>query len=348
MASRPYRRRLPALLGLLGLAVALAGCGIPMPNAPSAGSGQTYLFCFWNAENLFDDREDGRPREPDKGFDRWFPKDTKAREQKYANLCKVLLKMNDGKGPDILGVAEVESYWAAELLQKALNARLPRGVAPYREPLWKDPSGGRSIACALLSRLKVGRAQLLGKRHRILKAHVEAEGADLVVVVSHWTSRISDKTGAGRAKYADQIYGDFKAAYLANARVDYLVCGDFNDNPDDPSVTRHLHATGDADRVRQAGREPMLYDPFAILWKTGKGSLFFRGKPFLFDQVCLSPGLLDNQGWAYVPDSARIVPEMSNRKGRPLRFGTEHDKTPLSERGASDHFPVTVRLKVNK
>jgi hypothetical protein len=33
-----------------------------------------------------------------------------------------------------------------------------------------------------------------------------------------------------------------------------------------------------------------------------------------------------------------------DRKKRPWRFGSEHDKGP---RGYSDHFPVTVRLKVN-
>jgi endonuclease/exonuclease/phosphatase family metal-dependent hydrolase len=354
MALRPSRRLLPALPALLALAAALTGCGgLPSPDVPPAGSGEGYLFCFWNVENLFDDVDDGEKRKPDKEFDVWFSRNSKAREQKYANLCQVLLKMNGGKGPDILGLAEVETYRAAELLRDALNARLPKGAAPYGEPIWKDPAGGRHIACALLSRLKAprSRAELLGRRLRILKAHVEADGADLVVVVSHWASRLRDK-GPGRAKYGDQIYGDFKATYLANPKVAYLVCGDFNDNPDDASVTEHLRATSDRDAVLKAPpREPRLYNVLAPLWtgpRSEKGSHFYRGRTYLFDQICLSPGLLDGQGWSYVKDSAKIVPELADRKGHPLRFGNEHDKLPPSERGASDHFPVTVRLKVNK
>jgi hypothetical protein len=34
------------------------------------------------------------------------------------------------------------------------------------------------------------------------------------------------------------------------------------------------------------------------------------------------------------------------KQGTPDDFGSPHDRDPLEERGYSDHFPVTVRLKV--
>jgi hypothetical protein len=66
----------------------------------------------------------------------------------------------------------------------------------------------------------------------------------------------------------------------------------------------------------------------------------------MFDQICVSPGLLDAAGWSVVPDSAAVVPEYADNRGRPNRFGGPSDKRELWLRGASDHFPVTVRLRV--
>jgi endonuclease/exonuclease/phosphatase family metal-dependent hydrolase len=347
-----------AALAVGGLALVLTGCpgpgGLPHDNIPSVprtefGPGN-YLFCFWNVENLFDDQDDGRKTRGDHEPDSWFAHDKDALKAKLDHLCQVLLPLNDGKGPDILAVAELESERSAELLKEALNERLRRADKPewtYEHVLFKPVGAGRHIATAVLTRLPVegNRTQLLEKRHRILEGHVKVAGQPLVIIASHWTSRLGEGKGVeGRAKYGDQIYGRFKGMYLANPRIDLLVCGDFNDNPDDTSVTNHLHATGDLEAVR-AGGEPRLFDLFAGLYAKGEMSLFYR-KKCLFDQVCVSPGMLDQEGWSCNVASARVVKAMADQRGHPNRFGNEKDRRPLSRRGASDHFPVTVQLSV--
>src|SRR5262249_40585033 len=158
------------------------------------------LFCFWNVENLFDDRPNPKLTGVDREYDKWFAEDKEALGQKLNKVCQVLLEMNGGKGPDVIALAEVESYHAADLLRQGLNKQRLKNRAPtYDAVVYKDPAGGRSIATALITRLKVrgDRTRLLGKRQRVLKAHVEANGHELVVVVSHWTSRVSDKAGRG-------------------------------------------------------------------------------------------------------------------------------------------------------
>jgi endonuclease/exonuclease/phosphatase family metal-dependent hydrolase len=338
------RRRAVALALALCAVAAVVGCRPPSEGAPEPA--KSYLFCFWNVENLFDDRVDGWTREPDKGFDVWFADDKAARDKKLENLCKVLLGMNGGRGPDVLAVAEVESYRAAELLQLALNARLKDRNDHYPTVLYKDPSGGRSIACAILTRLKVNgdRTRLLGKRQRILEAHVEVDGRELIVIASHWASRLKDK-GTGRAHYGDQIYGRYKAIYRANPKASVLVCGDFNDDPDEPSVVKHLHATGDLKAVKAGGAEPLLYNLFAAAFKKGEGTHYFGAKAHIFDQIAVSPGMLEGGPWLVDLGSAQIVKEMALPNGRPKRFG---GRTRREERGASDHFPVTVRLHPGK
>src|SRR5262249_7735887 len=148
--------------------------------------------------------------------------------------------------------------------------------------------------------------------------------------------------------YADQIYGDFKAMYRSNPKVDVLICGDFNDEPTDESVTEHLRATADLAKVLKGGDEPFLYNPFAGERFAGKGTLYDRGRWHRFDHIVLSPGMLDTEGWSYVRESEQIVVTPShptNKKlaGRPWRFGNPKDR---GARGYSDHFPVTVVLKV--
>lgn len=342
--------------GLVMLLVVAAGCDAPAPTPPTAGD---YLFCFWNTENFFDNKDNGWRNEPDKDFDRWFAGDKALFDQKVKNLTEVLAALNDGKGPDILALAEVETEsTAAETLMESLNKAIKSGT-PYRHILMKNPHGGRNIATAIVTRLPVvaDRTQLLGKRQRMLEGHIEVDSRDLTVLATHWTSRVSDKEGEGRDKYADRIYGRCRAMHKANPDVSLLICGDFNDNPDDDSVTKNLHATGDMDRVKANDDPPLLYDVFANLWSEkkgqGVGSHFYRGKAFLFDQIVVSPGMVNGRGgWQCLVETATIVKHRfvvprGRNKGHPLAFGNEKEKVPLSERGVSDHLPVMVRLKLH-
>jgi hypothetical protein len=83
-----------------------------------------------------------------------------------------------------------------------------------------------------------------------------------------------------------------------------------------------------------AGKDPQEY-----------GTHYYR-KWYIFDHLVVSPGMLDDAGWRCEVDSAHTVNTLhrpGDRLKRPWRFGTESDK---ATRGYSDHFPVTVRLKV--
>jgi endonuclease/exonuclease/phosphatase family metal-dependent hydrolase len=343
------------------LLLVAAGCA-PASRTPGTGASGEYLFCFWNTENFFDDKLNGWKNEPDKAFDRWFAENRPVFDQKVRNLAEVLVALNDGKGPDILALAEVEAdSEAANILLNTLNTSIPSGTPPYKHVLVKNAHGGRNIVTAILTRLPVvdDRTKLIGTRHRILEGHITVDGRELVVLATHWTSRVSDEKGAGRDKYANEIYGRYRAMHKTNPNVSLLVCGDFNDNPDDASVREHLHATGNLDKVRANEEPPLLYDVFANLWAEHKsdgkiGSHYYRGKAFLFDHIVVSPGMLNDRGdWQYKTDTAEIVHHRfvvprGRNKGHPLAFGNEHEKVLLSERGVSDHLPVTVRLTLGK
>jgi endonuclease/exonuclease/phosphatase family metal-dependent hydrolase len=341
--------RLPQSLALS--IVALVGLCVP-PLSAQPATFRSVRFCFWNVENLFDDRENPKLEKVDREFDQWFAKDKEALHHKLARIADVLLskEMNKGAGPDILAMAEVESLRAVELVRDTLNAKLRDKALHYKHIAYLDPRGGRSIATAVLSRVPFAKdrpPRLLGRSQRMLEVTLVEGKHELVVMASHWTSRVSDGRGTGRASYAQQIYRNFAEVYKKSPGVKYIVCGDFNDAPTDESVARHLNATGDVKKVLALTTRdrPLFYSPFAEMVKDKKGTHFHQGQPYIFDNICLSPGLLESGGWSYVPRSAAIV-ELLQFRGRPDRFGGPADKRPWRNRGASDHFPVTVELRV--
>jgi len=322
----------------------------PPPAADFPAGSKTVVFCVWNMENLFDDKDDHR-RHPDGEYDTWFANDPDARRKKYQRLTDALLRLNDGTGPDVIVGNEIESRRAAELLKDTLNASLPTGAAKYEYVAMKELDAGRHIAPCVISRYPLSGEKLHGRRQRILEAHVTANGHDLYVVAAHWTSQLSDKgdkEDGGRNKYATTIHDMYSDAIRANPKVDFLVCGDFNDTPDSESVYNKLHMVGDAKLVTPEAKPAKLFGLLSGKSPNEFGTHYYSGKPLIYDHVGVSPGLFDNAGWGYVPDSVKVPTDGLIRSGtrgrRPWRFGSPKDDA--LGRGYSDHFPVVVTLKV--
>jgi endonuclease/exonuclease/phosphatase family metal-dependent hydrolase len=328
--------------------LALGACqGPPPPEARVPPARSEYLFCHWNVENFFDDRLDHRTQAGDKEFDAWFAEKPAMLKEKLDHLTSALLKLNNGRGPDILGIVEVESLRAAELLRDALNARLEPALQ-YQHILFKDAAGGRHISPAIITRLGVrgDRTRLHGRRQRILEGRIIVDGKELIVFETHWTSRLREGSERGREDYADKIYGAYHAMYKSNPRVDVLVAGDFNDTPEDFSVVKRLHATGDIEAFRRGGPEALLLNLFAGKDPLSYGTFHYH-RWLIFDQIAVSPGMLDDSNWSCDVESLRTVNTLykpGDRKKLPWKFGSDHDRFP---RGYSDHFPITVKLHLH-
>ena len=320
------------------------------PSAASFPPGsKTVVFCVWNMENLFDDREDHR-HHPDEEYDEWFAHDAVIRKEKYQHLTEALLRLNGGIGPDIIVGNEAETVQSADLLKESLNASLPTGAVRYDHVAMKElNNAGRHISPCIISRFPLDRVRLLGHRQRILEAHVIVNGHDLFLVAAHWTSQISDdgsRKEGGRNGYATAIAEVYHDAIHANPKVDFLVCGDFNDTPESEAVYHTLHMTGDYRQVTANTNPPRLFGLLSGKSPNDFGTIYYK-KPLIYDQIGVSPGMFDNQGWGYDPSSVRVPTDgliEPGAKGRhPWRFGSPKD---MHRRGFSDHFPVVVTLEV--
>ena len=318
------------------------------------------LFCWWNVENLFDDKDDKRGT-IDEEFDNPFAQNETLRDLKYDRVASALLKMNGGVGPDIIALCEVESVRSGDILKGVLNKKLKDAKADdklqYVNLMMKNVAAGRHIAPCVITRLPVT-PQLTrlvgGGSLRILESHISVNGHDLCILASHWTSQLKQKDGgdgdSGREKYAIKLYEAFREMNKKNNDADVLVCGDFNDSPDADPIMKLLGALADKSKVKPSADDPPFLNLMAGKDPAKFGTLFYNGKPLIYDHICASPGLLDGNGWSVEPDSVSVPTEGLTRVGatkrQPWRFDNPGREMKDSERGFSDHFPVLVRLKV--
>ena len=105
-----------------------------------------YYVAWWNLENLFDLetalRSDKLKRTIQKELKGW---NQNILNNKLVQLSKIILQMNEQRGPDILGVCEVESK---SVLQKLLN----KINTPQRKYsiAHEDTNDGRGIDVAFI------------------------------------------------------------------------------------------------------------------------------------------------------------------------------------------------------
>ncbi len=321
----------------------------------NSAEAQEYLFCFWNVENLFDDKDDKR-NNIDEAYDNPFAQDQNLRNLKYDRIAKALLKLNDGKGPDIIACAEVESVRAADLLKTTLNGLIKDDKLKYTAVAMQNIDGGRHIGTCVLSRvpLDVRATRLVRKPLRILETHLVVNGHNLCVLSCHWTSQLKQNDGStgddGRNKYANALYARFRELNEKNIKTDVLFCGDFNDSPNADPIVKNLGAIADITKVKPTADEPMLLNLMAGKDPAKFGTIWYDGKPLIYDQIIASPGLLDQEGWSVDPKSITVETKDLIRTGarrrEPWRFGNPEWNMRDEERGYADHFPVTVKLKV--
>ena len=113
-----------------------------------------YYFAWWNLENLFDlhdsaDRPEWLQRRLNSELIGW---DAEVLNSKLDQLAQVIKRLNDGNGPDLLGVCEVESRSVLEKL--LLKIDIPRRDYAI---IHSDTGDSRGIDIAFIYDLKLFR-----------------------------------------------------------------------------------------------------------------------------------------------------------------------------------------------
>lgn len=311
---------------------------------------------FYNVENLFDleddvDRDDTEWLEG--GAYGWSEDHL---ETKLKNLASVIKEMGDDDGPEILGLAEVENRGIVERLCK--HPLLKKSA--YQVVHVESPDN-RGIDCALIYKKKA----FLPLYHKTYTVDLKNDDSDqptrdillvkgllgksmeVTFIVNHWSSRRGgpEKSSWKRERAATILRGVLDSIHDLDPWANIVLMGDFNDEPQDKSVREILKAGKDTTEAKQSG----LFNTFAKLKMDGRGSLKYKTRWDLFDQIMVTTPLLrPDAPLHYVDCSAQIynpkwmrVEKEGDWVDAPKR---SHIRKKFYEDGYSDHFPVYIQL----
>lgn len=356
-------RHCPALIlaCLCLLCLSASRCANPLA-APSRGS---VSILAYNVKSLFDAVDDG-PEFPEFSVARGLWDDARYRIR-LANVAAAVLGSapQGGRlpGPDILCLEEIENGAVLEALRGGPLAQARYGYAAIA------PAEGGPFSVCVLSRLPIlsaschaaaGAAGRVGRD--LLELELQATQQKLFLVCCHWKSKVggAEASEEPRREEAALVRGRVEALLAAEPGAAIVVCGDFNESPDEylrvgrlyrtalmpveeagegRSALRLLIASSPAQAKPLAG-EAVLFSP----WEEAGGySYSFHGERERLDGFLLSPGLLDGEGLRYSGFASSTAAFLLDAEGEPLAWPGSH--TGAGGSGYSDHLPVLLELR---
>jgi predicted extracellular nuclease len=343
----------PIALFLAGLLL-LTGCGDKKIGSTNQGD---YKVMFYNVENLFDTFDDPEKRDEEytpEGNRNWT---NERYQKKLGNIARIIVGVGKMNPPAIVGLCEVENLKVLEDLTNYTGLK----QIPY-SIVHKESPDQRGIDVALIYRkdqvkplsyraIPVDLGNLSERPTRdILYFKGYLQGADTIhFFVNHWPSRYGgqQKSDPKRVKAAEVLKHVVDSILSIIPEANVILTGDFNDDPDNRSLSEILNAGTDPGST--------LVNLSAQFKQPGKkGTLKYRGNWNVFDQFIVSGNLMDDQGKLktgftsshiyYGDPGNEYLLEIDDRfqglqPNRTYRGRTFHD-------GYSDHLPVYLELQV--
>ncbi|MCH5306801.1 MAG: endonuclease/exonuclease/phosphatase family protein [Prevotella sp.] len=323
-----------------------------------------YAIGFYNLENLFDTEHDEGKNDyqflPDGSY-KW---NELKYQHKLHNMAKVLSEMGTDFKPlaktgcAVIGVSEVE------------NARCMRDLCDQPELkahnyqfVHIEGPDKRGVDCALIyqpSLFTVRDVKLVPYVYELPKDSARATRGFLTVsgtladehvaiIVNHWPSRFAESYYRECAARQCKAVKDSLLREDPNVKV--IIMGDMNDDPTNLSMMEGLKCKSEVDEV---GSDDMYNPWYNVLVKEKQGTLKYDGRWNLFDQIVLSPGLLNQHGTQEFSTLKYFKHQIFRRD---YLFQTEGKYKGNTKRthaggvwldGYSDHLPTVVYLMKEK
>lgn len=335
------------ILVVLSLFVVISACA-----QNESTNKKIYPVAFYNVENLFDTIDDKNVIDEEftpTGDKKW----TKDKYQKKLNnIAFVLDKLGKNENPDgavIIGLAEVENK---RVLNDLINTK-PLNKTGYKYVHYDSPDA-RGIDVALLYNPKHFKVTSSTKypygfsknyeiktRDHLLVSGI-LDGEPLHIIVNHWPSRRDPKSEAYRELAAANCKHITDSIRNADPKAKVVIMGDLNDDPQDKSCRVVLGAKKEQSEVQKGG----LYNTMWKILESGVGTLCYREKWNLFDQIIISDNLLgtDNNSLKYIKSEVYnpdyLFQQSGRYKGYPLRTFSGNNFL----NGYSDHLPTIIYL----
>jgi len=317
----------------------------------------TLYIAFWNLQNLFDTVDD--PEKNDESFlpDGDMEFTAERLDKQMYNLSCVIRSMKNGKGPDLLGVCEVENQTVLERMVNKFLSDLDYKIAYLESP------DNRGIDNGLL--YKADKFKLLNLQadtvhlsdgwptRLIFGVNLLTKNDDKITVfVNHWPSRGGgqEESEPNRIAAAKTLREAVDRIFSTDEAAKIFIIGDFNDEPLNISLLETLNAyplkcdSLHAEFEEEANGE--LYNLSYIAYEEGLGTYKYKEDWNMLDQVIVSGSLITTEDFYYSCGSFEVykpnyvVTQSGEYKGTP--FPTYVGRRYLG--GYSDHYPVIAEF----
>lgn len=318
----------------------------------------TLFVAFWNLQNLFDTVDD-----PGKNDEAFLPGGdmewTDERlDKKMYNLARLIRSMNDGKGPDILGVCEVENQAVLKSMVMNFLSDLNYKTAYLESPDNRGIDNGLIYKANKFNLLNVQADTVHlsdGWPTRLVFGAnlLTKDNEQITVFVNHWPSRRGgrEESEPNRIAAAKTQREAVDRILNSDPGAKIFIIGDFNDDPTDLSLLENLKAQpvfcDSSESI--AFVEDDRSNLFNLSYKSYNDSLGtykYRTDWYMLDQIIVSRSLITDIDFNYICDSFEvykpdwIITQSGKYKGTP--FPTYGGRKYLG--GYSDHFPVIAKF----
>lgn len=302
---------------------------------------KTFSIGFYNLENLFDPFDSSSNLDKDYTPNGKYKWNQEKYDQKIDHLSQVISRigrMQSDTAPVLLGVCEVEN-------KSCLNDLI--SSAPIKEfnydYVFHKSADQRGMNVALLYQKKYFKVlcayphyldfknQSDDENSRdILHIHGELFGKEIHLILNHWPSRTDGtlKTKHKRMRASQVVQGITEGILKKNIHANILLMGDFNDDPLSESM--------------QAFSLYGFINLMTGFQKQKKGSVRFKGKWIMFDQILMHSNLQKAPWFKFSSAHIFVEPQLIQKSGRfkgsPKRTYTGK----YHQGGYSDHFPVFI------
>lgn len=316
-----------------------------------------FRVVWYNVENYFDCQDDSLTNDTEflpGGLRGWnYTKYT----QKQAHIAKVLATIGEWNTPTLVGLCEVESHQALD----DLTRRSPLRTFDY-DFIHHDSPDERGIDAALLYHRysffpiahKAIPISFPNPQERPTRDILHVKGLTLSddtlhIFLCHFPSRSGGalESEHRRLHAASVLRRQVDSVQTISPHTHILIMGDFNDYPDNRSLTHVLRAHPVPDSADSI-RHNRLYNLTYTLYGQGRGTYKYNGEWGMLDQIIVSGTLLHPHTSLFIrPQDVRIadfpflLTDDTHYLGqRPLRtyYGMKYEK------GFSDHLPIYFNM----
>lgn len=325
---------------------------IPYLSYSQERSLKKYRVVCYNVENYFDLTDDPETADEEflpNGLRAW--NNTKYR-QKQANISKVIAALGDWDAPPIVGLCEVES----EKALRDLTKYAPLSAFKYKFIHYESPDP-RGIDVALLYqasmfepihsealRIKFQEYPEMTTRDILYVSGKLPTNDTIHIFVCHFPSRLGGELESEykRLTVAAHLREKVDCIFKENPLSNIIIMGDFNDYPNNKSLSNVLRAKDPAEKIL----ENELYNLMIALQNAGKGSHKHQGEWGALDQIIVSGNLLNPSNRFYaLPQDAQIFDADFLLEDDKNYLGKQAFRTYIGMKynhGFSDHLPVYI------